>query len=46
MASEAVRDNMHICTRVIEVAEFKSEVKIGLRYYHHCRTLVFRAIAL
>ena len=43
-SKEAVRGNMHIGTRVIEVAEFKSEVKIGL--YHFCRTLVSRAIAL
>ena len=42
----AVRDNMHIYNRVIEVADFKSAVKIALRYYHHCRMLVYRAIAL
>ena len=27
MASEAVRGNMHMKTRVIKVADFKSEVK-------------------
>ena len=35
MASEAtkmaVRGNMHIDTRVIEVTDFKSEVKFGFR---------------
>ena len=37
--------NIHIPTMVIEVADFKSEIKIGLRYYYHCCTLVYRAIA-
>ena len=38
--------NIHIPTMVIEVADFKSEIKIGLSKYNYCRTLVFRAIAL
>ena len=38
--------NIHIQTRIIQVADFKSEVKIGLPKYNYCRTLVFRAIAL
>ena len=37
--------NIHIPTMVIEVDDFKSEIKIGLRYYYHCCTLVYRAIA-
>ena len=50
MDSEAmkmnVRGNMCMDIRVIEVTEFKSEVKLDLGGHHHCRPLVFRAIAL
>ena len=33
MASEAVGSNMHMDTRVIKVADFKSEVKLFLRSF-------------
>ena len=49
-ASEAtkvpIRGNMHVDTRVIEVADFKYEVRNALRDYQHCLTLVYWAIAL
>ena len=37
---------MHVNIRVIEVTEFKSEVKFDLGGHHHCRPLIFRAIVL
>ena len=42
----AVRGNMHIDTRVIEVADFKYEVPICHKDFYHSHTLVYRAIAL
>ena len=42
----AFRSNMHMDIMVIEVADVKFEVKIGLQDYNHCCTLVCGAIAL
>ena len=44
MASEAVKmavlGNMHMDMRVIEVSDFKYEVKFDFPNHYHCRPLV------
>ena len=42
----AVIGNMHMDVRVIDITERNLEVISDTRAHHHCRPLVFRAIAL
>ena len=38
--------NMHMDVRLIDTTEHNLEVKSDTRVHHHCRLLIFRAIAL